>query len=100
MAVSILLLYKIAPAMLAPFGSRIAPTTHAALQREDEAEEEVAESLEEEEGREHVDAVLREYKTLDRGSVHRCHSCLCPGAATLVDVLGIMLRRRPCALVL
>ena len=43
------------------------------LQREDEAEEEVAESLEaEEEGREHVDAVLQEYKMLDRRSVSRC----------------------------
>jgi len=43
------------------------------VQREDEAEEEVAEGLEEEEeGREHVDAVLHEYKMLERGSVFRC----------------------------
>ena len=26
-----------------------------------------------------MDAVLHEYKMLDRGSVFRCQSCLCPG---------------------
>jgi len=45
----------------------------------------VAEGLEEEEeGREHVDAVLHEYKMLERGSVFRCWACLCPGITSLL----------------